>query len=144
GAMLTHGNITSNVVAALQVMRIQRGDVCLSFLPLSHIFERMAGHYCMLSGGVVINYASSIEAVATEMAEVRPTIMMSTPRLYEKIYAHVVSTAVSGSGLKRSIFEWAVATGEKHLEYVLLQHEPPFGLKLANSLADRLVFSKLR
>lgn len=144
GAMLTHGNITSNVVASMQVMGLEHGDTCLSFLPLSHIFERMAGHYTMLSGGVVINYASSIEAVAEEMVEVRPTIMMSTPRLYEKIYARVIANANAGSGLKRSIFEWAVATGEKHLEYTLAQQEPPLALSLARAVADRLVFRKLR
>src|SRR5690606_29124841 len=87
GVMLSHGNIASNVDAALQVLDIVPGWSCLSFLPLSHIFERMVGHYTMLQGGVTINYASSFDAVAGEMLEVRPDFLASVPRLYEKIYA---------------------------------------------------------
>src|SRR5690606_37858178 len=75
GVMLSHGNIASNVDAALQVLDIVPGWSCLSFLPLSHIFERMVGHYTMLQGGVTINYASSFDAVAGEMLEVRPDFL---------------------------------------------------------------------
>lgn len=144
GVMLSHGNITSNVVASLQVLEITAVDECLSFLPLSHIFERMVGHYTMLQAGTVINYATSMDALLTEMGEVRPTILASVPRLYEKIYARALESAMSGGVLKRSIFEWARATGEKRLEYFLAHRTVPAGLAFGNKLADVLVFSKLR
>ena len=73
-------------------------DECLSFLPLCHIFERMVGHYTMLQAGAVINYATSFDTVVTELPEVRPTILASVPRLYEKIYARVVDKASKGGG----------------------------------------------
>ncbi len=144
GVMLTHGNITSNVVASLSVLDLLEGDECLSFLPLSHIFERMVGHYTMFYAGVVINYATNMDLLLPEMGEVRPTVLASVPRLYEKIYARAVEAAMSGGGLKRAIFEWARATGDKRLDYVLNRRRVPPGLALANGVADRLVFRKLR
>ncbi len=144
GVMLTHGNITSNVVAALQVLGIEDTDECLSFLPLSHIFERMVGHYTMLQAGVIIAYSSGMEQLSAEMLEVRPTFMAAVPRLYEKIYAKVVDRAMTSGGLKRAIFEWARATGEKFLEYRLGRRGVPPGLGFAMKIADTLVFSKVR
>ncbi len=144
GVMLTHGNITSNVVASLQVLELRAGDECLSFLPLSHIFERMVGHYTNFYAGVVINYATSIDAVGAETREVHPTVMASVPRLYEKIYARVVDAATHGSGLNRAIFEWARATGEKCLNYRLAQQRVPAFLRVANWFADLLVFRRIR
>jgi long-chain acyl-CoA synthetase len=144
GVMLSHGNISSNVDAALQVLDLRPGSDCLSFLPLSHIFERMVGHYTMLSAGVIINYATNIDAVPSEMLEVRPTLMASVPRLYEKIYARVVENVAAGSRFKRAIFEWARATGDKLLDYRLDGASPSWLLKAAGFVADRLLFSKLR
>ena len=144
GVMLTHGNITSNVVASLQVLEIRDGDDCLSFLPLSHIFERMVGHYVMIHAGVLINYATSNDSVAAEMREVRPSFMAAVPRLYEKIYARVVDLAMSAGGMQRAVFEWACATGEKYLEYTLTHRRPTLGLAAGMKLADLLVFSKVR
>ncbi len=144
GVMLTHGNITSNVVASLEVLDLATTDECLSFLPLSHIFERMVGHYTMLQAGVIISYATSMDALGTEMVEIRPTIMAAVPRLYEKIHARVVQRAVSAGGLKRALFEWACATGEKYLQYTLTHRRVPAGLALAMRAADRLVFTKVR
>jgi long-chain acyl-CoA synthetase len=144
GVMLSHGNIASNVDAALQVLDIVPGWNCLSFLPLSHIFERMVGHYTMLQGGVIINYASSFDAVAGEMLEVRPDFLASVPRLYEKIYARVIDTVESGSSLRRALFEWARATADRVVQYRLDGGAPPGMLRLGAALADRLVFRKLR
>lgn len=144
GVMLSHGNITSNVVASLEVLEISPGEEGLSFLPLSHIFERMVGHYLMLHAGIVINYATSMDALGQEMREIRPTIMASVPRLFEKIFDRAVESAMNGSGLKRALFEWARATGEKHLDYVLARRRVPPGLAFAKWLADRLVFARLR
>lgn len=144
GVMLTHGNITSNVVASLSVLEINARDECLSFLPLSHIFERMVGHYTMLQAGTVINYATSMDALVSEMSEVHPTILASVPRLYEKIFARAQESALNGGVVKRAIFEWAKATSEKRLEYVLAHRTVPAGLALGYRIADVLVFSKLR
>ncbi len=144
GVMLTHGNLTSNVVAALQVLSISTSDQCLSFLPLSHIFERMVGHYTMLQAGVIINYAESIEQVSPNMIELSPTIVLSVPRLYEKIYARVLENALSGSKLKKKIFFWAKRTAERWADYDLAGDPVPPTLGLKKALADKLVFSKLR
>src|SRR5207237_2583100 len=85
---------------------------CLSFLPLSHIFERMFGHYSMFHSGVLINYAESVDTVAADMERWRPTLMASVPRLYEKIYGGVLERVRGGSALKRRLFFWAKAVGE--------------------------------
>ena len=144
GVMLTHGNITSNVVAGLAVLDLRPHDECLSFLPLSHIFERMAGHYVMMQAGVIINYAENFDAVAANLVETQPTVVLSVPRLYEKIYARVVENAMGGSPIKRGIFLWAKRTGERCVD--LSQARKPVGpfLGLQRAIADRLVFSKLR
>ncbi|HEX6089154.1 MAG TPA: long-chain fatty acid--CoA ligase [Gemmatimonadales bacterium] len=143
GVMLTHGNITSNVVAGLEVLPLSERDECLSFLPLSHIFERMAGHYCMMQSGTVINYASSIDAVPAEMMERRPTVVLSVPRLFEKIYSRVLENALSGSAIKKNLFFWAKRIGERWVEYELSGRPVPRSLVLRYAVARRLVFSKL-
>jgi long-chain acyl-CoA synthetase len=144
GVMLTHGNITSNVVSCVRLLDISDADECLSFLPLSHIFERMVGHYTMLHRGVTISYASSTETVAAEMTEIRPTIMAAVPRLYEKIYARVLDAAVSGSPVKKRIFFWAKRNAESWVEYRVARRKVPATLAFKKRLGDRLVFAKLR
>ena len=143
GVMLTHNNIYSNVEAALQVMPIAVGDEALSMLPLSHIFERMVA-YTLFHGGVVINYAESFDTVAANLQEVKPTIVLSVPRLYEKVYARVLENALSGSGLKRKIFFWAKGVGEEWATHTLSGLPIPTGLSIQKKLADKLVFSKLQ
>jgi long-chain acyl-CoA synthetase len=144
GVMLTHGNITSNVVACVALLSISNADECLSFLPLSHIFERMVGHYTMLHRGVTISYATSSDTVAAEMGEVRPTIMAAVPRLYEKIYARVLDSATAGSPVKKHIFFWAKRSAETWLEYALARRPAPSAVAFKKRVADRLVFGKLR
>jgi len=144
GVMLTHGNITSNVVAGLAVLQLRDTDQCLSFLPLSHIFERMAGHYCMMSGGVIINYALSIDTVSQDMIDRSPTVVLSVPRLYEKIYARVLENALAGGFIKKRIFFWAKDTAEAWAGLALENREIPGGLAFKKGIADKLVFSKLQ
>ena len=144
GVMLTHHNITSNVIAGLKVIRIGPDDSCLSLLPLSHIFERMAGHYIMLHGGTTINYAESIEQVPANMGEINPSIVISVPRLFEKIYARVLENAMAGSALKRRIFFWARRTAEGWADLKLAGKSIPVSLRLKKAVADKLVFSKLQ
>jgi long-chain acyl-CoA synthetase len=145
GVVLTHDNLWSNVVAsAAQVPFEKANDVALSFLPLSHIFERMAGHYLMLHVGCSIAYAESIDTVPVDLVSVRPTLVLSVPRLYEKMYARVLENALSGGALKRRIFFWARRVAERWADVRLGGGEPAGLLALQYRLAQKLVFSKLQ
>jgi long-chain acyl-CoA synthetase len=144
GVMTTHRNITSNVISALRVLDIGPEDSVLSLLPLSHTFERTAGHYVMLHCGATISYAESIDKVPANLLEVRPTVVLSVPRLFEKIYARVLENATAGNGLKRRIFFWSRSTAEIWADLALADNPIPRSLKLKKSVSDRLVFSKLR
>jgi long-chain acyl-CoA synthetase len=143
GVMLTHYNIWSNVQACLQMIPIGGGDECLSMLPLSHSYERMVD-YTLFQAGVIINYAESFDTVAANLQEVKPTVVLSVPRLYEKVYARVLENALSGSRVKRSIFFWAKRAGEQWATLSLAGMPIPRGLAIKKKLADRLVFAKLR
>jgi long-chain acyl-CoA synthetase len=144
GVMLSHDNIYSNVMAAAACVPFEGQDVGLSFLPLSHIFERMAGHYLMFHVGCSIAYAESIDTVPINMQEVRPSIVCSVPRLYEKMYARVLENAVSGGGIKAKIFFWARAVADRWADEKLAGREPKGLLALQYKLAQKLVFSKLK
>jgi long-chain acyl-CoA synthetase len=144
GVMLTHRNFTSNVVGSLPRLPVSSDDSALSLLPLSHSFERLGGHYALFHAGVTIAYAESIELVAANMQEVRPTVVLAVPRLYEKIYGRVLENALAGSSVKRRIFFWAKRNGEAWADLVLAGKPVPAGLGLKRAIADRLVFSKLR
>ncbi|MGH7719509.1 MAG: AMP-dependent synthetase/ligase [Gemmatimonadaceae bacterium] len=144
GVMLTHDNIYSNVVAVLDVIPFGDEDLSLSFLPLSHIFERMAGHFTMTAAGVTIAYAESVDTIAANMGEVRPTLAISVPRVYEKIYARVLENALAAGGLKTRIFFWARGVGDRWADVKLAGREPKGVLAAQYGLADKLVFSKLR
>jgi long-chain acyl-CoA synthetase len=144
GVMLSHGNIASNVRSGTAVLPVSSEDECLSLLPLSHIFERMVGHYSMFHAGVVVSYAESIDAVPRNLLEIKPTVVAAVPRLYEKIYAKVLETAVRGSPLKRSIFFWAKRVGDTWTDRRLAGQSVGIRLSVERAVADRLVFSKLR
>jgi len=141
--MLSHYNIWSNVQACLQMIPIGSGDECLSMLPLSHSYERMVD-YTLFQAGVIINYAESFDTVAANLGEVKPTVVLSVPRLYEKVYARVLENALSGSAIKRTIFFWAKRAGEQWASMSLAGMSIPAGLALKKKIADRLVFAKLR
>jgi long-chain acyl-CoA synthetase len=143
GVILSHKNIWSNVQGGLQAMPLGPTDECLAMLPLSHVYERMVD-YTLLAAGVIINYAESFDKVAANLQEVRPTIVLSVPRLYEKVYARVLENALSGSGLKRRIFFWARKTGDDWATRRLAGQPIPTGLAIKRKIADRLVFAKLR
>ncbi len=143
GVMLTHYNIWSNVQACLQMIPISSGDACLSMLPLSHSYERMVD-YTLFQAGVLINYAESFDTVAANLGEVKPTVVLSVPRLYEKVYARVLENALSGSAVKRAIFFWAKRAGERWATLALAGLPIPKGLAIQKKIADRLVFAKLQ
>ena len=137
GAMLTHRNIVSNIKAAHQHIHIDNKDRCLSFLPLCHSFERTAGYYAMMAGGAEIYYAESVDTVAKNMTEAQPTLIISVPRLFEKMYNLISKSVEEGSALNQAIFKWAMNVGSRYAE-------GRRGLvSLQKKLADKLVFQKL-
>lgn len=143
GVMLTHSNLVSNIKSSASVIPISDEDVLLSFLPLCHSFERMAGYYTAMSCGATIAYAESVETVRDNLVEVRPTVMTSVPRLFERIYNRILKQIESAPAARRKIFQWAVNTGRK---YALAKkhHTIPATLALQHKIADKLVYSKLR
>lgn len=143
GVMLTHKNFMSNVRDTLKVVPITEDDHVLSFLPLSHVLERMAGYYSMVVCGGTISYAVSIDTVAENMGEVSPTFMVSVPRLYEKMYARILEKVESDSPLKQKIFHWATGIGGQMLD-AKDGEGPSFLLNLQFGIANKLVFSKLK
>lgn len=144
GVMLTHRNIASNVTTALSLFDFGPSDECLSFLPLSHIFERMFGHYSMFHAGVVINYAESFDTVPADMVARRPTIVAAVPRLYEKIYGHMLEGVRSSGPPRQRIFEWARRIGAAWANLTIAKKHVPMSLAVKHALADRLVFARLR
>ncbi len=144
GAMLSHKNLVSNVKSGRKAIFIDEDDVLLSFLPLSHVYERMAGHFSAFTGGGRVYYAESIEKVADNMREVRPTFMTSVPRLYEKMYAKIIDKVNNDPPLAQKIFWWAIKIGKKSTPYLVKQQRPGGWLGLKLSLADKLVFSKIK
>jgi long-chain acyl-CoA synthetase len=144
GVMLTHDNIYGNVAASRTAIPFEGRDVALSFLPLSHIFERMGGHYLMFATGTSIAYAESIDAVPVNMQEVRPTLVLSVPRLYEKMFARVLETALTGGFLKKNIFFWARGVADRWANEKLAGKEPGGLLAQQYAIAQKLVFSKLK
>jgi len=139
GVMLTHNNIYSNTRAVDGFLDVGPQDSALSLLPLSHIFERMVSYF-FFSGGVSIAFAESIEKVPDNLVEIRPTLVASVPRLYEKIYARVQAA----EGVRGKLVGWATRVGREWADAKLAGRQPPLGVRLQYVLADRLVFSKLR
>ena len=144
GVMLTHGNIASNVAACLPILPMTDRDECLSLLPLSHIFERMAGHYLMFDAGVVINYAESVEAFSANLVETRPTLCCAVPRVYEKVYARALEAAAGASPVRKKLFFWARRAGDLWAERRLAGKPIPVDLRFAHAVADALVFARIR
>ncbi len=141
GAMLSHANISTNCEAGLKVLDLGPSDTCLSFLPLSHIFERMAGFYTMLTAGVTTAFARSMDTVAADAAEVRPTIITAVPRFFEKVRTRVMENARTMPLLRRGIFYWGINEGKRRARAHLAWR--PYASPMA-ALADHLVGAKVR
>jgi long-chain acyl-CoA synthetase len=144
GVMLTHDNLYSNVFGSLPVLVPQDDDVALSFLPLSHIFERMVGHYMLFAGGCTIAYAESIDTVAANLTEVSPTILSSVPRIYEKLYARIMEGGNAGSPIKKQIFHWSLQVADNWADAYLAKRDPGAVLSFKYAVAQKLVFSKIK
>jgi len=142
GVILSHASIVHNIKSLRAIVEFKDTDVILSFLPLSHILERMCT-FAFLYVGATIAYAESIETVGENLVEARPTIMVSVPRLFDKIYARVIDQVLAGSVLKKKIFFWAARIGKKQGQ-MKLRGEPVTGwLKFRYGVAQKLVFSKI-
>ncbi len=139
GVMLTHNNLWSNVTAARRMLPRKEGDTALVFLPLSHVLQRMVS-YLYFSRGDTAAYAHSIHKVADDMKVVRPSVVASVPRLYEKVY----NAVMEAEGLKKKLVQWAREVGDAWAEEKLAGREPGRALKVAYRLADALVFKKIR
>lgn len=139
GVMLTHGNVGSNVVASGMVLHIDAQDSTVSFLPLSHIFQRMVD-YLFFHRGCTIVHARAMLTAIEDMKAVRPTVAVAVPRVYEKVHAAVMQA----TGLKKKIIGWAVGVAERAAAVRLAGGEPTGVLALQFGLADKLVFSKVR
>ena len=138
GAMLTHGNIASNISCSLLEFDMQPGEISLSFLPLCHITARHVD-FALIYHGVTLAYCPFMDRLPTAMLEVRPTMFVAVPRVYEKIYAKTMHEVQRFP--KRTIFNWALATGRAHKPEILAGKTPTArNWKLAN----KLVFSKIR
>ena len=144
GAMLTHSNFMSNIQVITGIVTLTPEDVFLSFLPLSHVFERMGGHYLPLSSGATIAYAESPFTIRQNMQEVRPTIMMSVPRVYEAMHERILNSVKEGSPTKQKIFHWSVGVGSKVSQAIQQKKKPSSMLSLKASIANKLVFEKLK
>jgi long-chain acyl-CoA synthetase len=138
GAMLTHGNIASNISCSLLGFDVQPGQISISFLPLCHITARHVD-LSMLYHGVTLAYCPFIEQLATALLEVRPTTFVAVPRVYEKIYAQAKRKAHGFP--TQSIFDWALSVGAEYKPEILAGGTPT---ARTWRLANKLVFSKIR
>jgi len=144
GVMLTHGNMMSNVEGISRLITFDQTERFLSFLPLSHSFERMGGHFTAFSVGAQVYYAENIEKVPDNLQEVKPSVVLSVPRLYEKMYTRVREGLKLAPEARQKIFWWAISIGKKATEYRLKNQSLPFSLGLKHKIADKLVYSKVK
>lgn len=139
GVVLTHNNVSSNVRACAMIIPVGEGDSTLSFLPLSHVFQRMVD-YLFFSVGCVITYARSMQTIAQDLRAVRPNKVVSVPRLFERTYQKVLDA----KGARARLVQWAREVGEAWAEEKLAGREPSLVLRSVYRVADRLVFRKIR
>ncbi len=142
GVVLTHRNFLSNIDAVVTIIPFSHEDTILSFLPLSHVLERMV-MFTYISVGATIAFAESVETVAQNLLEIRPTIMVSVPRVFEKIYAKVMDQVLASPGIRRKIFFWALKVGKAWSARKLAGRPIPRGLRMRRAVAAKLVFSKI-
>jgi long-chain acyl-CoA synthetase len=143
GVMLTHRNLVSNMRAAADALDISQDDVALSFLPLSHGFERMVS-YVYLFCGVTIIFAESFDTVARDMGRVRPTVLTGVPRVYEKLRTRILEAAQTAGGAKATMFRWALTAGLARAKAVLRGKSAGPLTSMATAIGDRIVFSAVR
>ncbi|RQO70140.1 long-chain fatty acid--CoA ligase [Pedobacter sp. KBW06] len=145
GVMLSHYNFVENVRACLeQITVINETETFLSFLPLSHVFERTATYHVCCAQGCKIAYAQSLELLAKNMGEIKPTVMSCVPRLLERIHDKAIKSGTAEGGLKAKIFLWALETGQEYRRQKEAGKNPGILLSGKKAIAEKLVFSKIK
>ncbi len=143
GVMLTHANLVSNLIDSSGHLEINRDDAALSVLPLSHVYERQA-MYMYLHHGMAVYFAESLQTVGANLKEVRPTVLVGVPRLFEKIYARIRERADEAGKLSSALLAWSVNVAREYSHYFNGRESIPFTLRLKHWLASKLVFEKWR
>lgn len=144
GAMLTHYNFMSNAISSLKAIDVGSDDIFLSILPLSHVFERLAGYYLPLTAGATIAYVESPATLAKNLQEIRPTVMACVPRVYELMHAKILRKVEASSAIKKKIFHWSVGIGERVSQKLQRKNTVSGMLAIEAKIADRLVFNKIK
>jgi long-chain acyl-CoA synthetase len=142
GVVLTHASFGAELDTVNPAFEGDEGDISISFLPLSHILQRVADAVCLLNG-MAIAYAESLDTLGDNLREVRPTHIAAVPRVYEKIHGRIHEGVAKGSALKRGLFYWALGVGTRYRS-AEAAGSIPSGLAFQHALADRLVFAKIR
>ena len=143
GVMLTHANLVSNLIDSSGHLSFARDDSALSVLPLSHVLERVA-MYMYLYHGMAVYFGESLEAIGPNLREVKPTIFVGVPRIFEKIFARVKERTAEKGRLNVALLNWAVAVGKEYARLFTRHQKVPAWLAFKRKVADKLVFSKMR
>jgi long-chain acyl-CoA synthetase len=143
GVMLSHHNLSSNVTDGIRETDFERGNVALSFLPLSHIYERTVD-YGYLFRGVTVAYVRKMEDVPQALLEVRPHYAAAVPRFFEKIYANIMERGRRGPGWRRKVFDWGIAVADRAKPWRAYGRPVALGVRLQWKAAERLVYSRIR
>ncbi len=146
GVMLTHKNFVSNVnqVQTIDPDFLSGDHIFLSFLPLAHSLERTAGYYCPIFLGHKVAFAESMEKLLENFGEIRPTFLISVPRIYEKIHSGITAKVAGAPPVKKALFNWAMGIAKRNLPYVCENKKRTGMFAFKYNLADKLIFSKLR
>lgn len=145
GVMLTHGNFIKAFDAHFEFFKFKNfeEELSLAFLPLTHVFERSWSLLC-LYGGARVYFLEDPKSIAKALEEVKPTMMCAVPRFFQKVYAGVLEKAEEGSSLKKKIFNWSLEIGKQTGELKRTEKQIPFGLKIKETFAELLVYSKIK
>jgi long-chain acyl-CoA synthetase len=143
GVMLTHNNLSSNEETSIEPFHLSPADKTVSFLPLSHVYERVTA-YAYLFHGVLIAYVERMEDLPQALLEVHPTVATAVPRVFEKLYANIMQKGRASTGLKHRIFDWAVRVAKESVRWKAYGEEAPSWVHLRWAIADRMVYSKIR
>src|ERR1700686_3973808 len=143
GVVLTHNNLSSNEEVSAESFAMSPDDTAVSFLPLSHVYERVIG-YAYLFRGVHVAYVERMEDLPQALTEVQPTLAAAVPRVFEKLYANIMQKGREAAGAKRQIFDWAVSGPRRSVKWRAYGEHAPLGLRISWDIADRLVYSKIR
>lgn len=143
GVMLTHSNLSSNEQCAAESFRMNPADTAVSFLPLSHVYERGIA-YAYLFRGVRMAYVEHMDNLAQALLEIHPTLSAAVPRVFEKTYANILQKGHANTGAKRRLFDWAVRVARDSVRWKAYGEPAKLGLRVRWGIADRVVYSKIR